>query len=146
MDEVKTEAPEQINEDVEITNSEEKNCENYETEKEKKYNCLECDKSFSKRRILKEHKKIHIEKQPCRFTCIICQKEFLTSIELKVHIGTHTGDKPFSCEECGKSFKQGSALLMHKRCHTGEKPYQCEECGRSKENKWQTKGNQRGNK
>ncbi|WP_330925760.1 C2H2-type zinc finger protein [Candidatus Sororendozoicomonas aggregata] len=62
--------------------------------------------------------------------CGYCGSRFETSYKLKIHIRTHTGDKPHRCKSCGRGFAQQSALTVHIRTHTGEKPHKCDTCGK----------------
>ena len=39
-------------------------------------------------------------------------------------------NKIFYCNQCPKSFKKGSILKIHLRSHTGERPYRCEICSK----------------
>lgn len=57
--------------------------------------------------------------------CKICG-EFKTNI--RRHLRTHSGYKPFNCKTCGKSFIDSGKLKKHQVTHTGNKPYHCKIC------------------
>ncbi|KAI1303065.1 Transcription factor Sp5 [Halotydeus destructor] len=70
--------------------------------------------------------------RPKRFRCPHCHIAFSNNGQLKGHIRTHTGERPFVCEHsnCGKTFTRNEELTRHRRIHTGIRPYSCSVCGK----------------
>ena len=51
------------------------------------------------------------------FECPYCFKRSESSSDMKKHIRTHTGEKPYSCEYCPKRFSDNSNCRKHiKQC------------------------------
>ncbi|KAK6024350.1 zinc finger, C2H2 type [Ostertagia ostertagi] len=64
-----------------------------------------------------------------RFVAKQCNREFARSENLKIHVRTHTKEKPFPCPHagCDKTFANSSDRKKHMHVHTSEKPYECKE-------------------
>ncbi|KAG1734709.1 uncharacterized protein EDB91DRAFT_583787 [Suillus paluster] len=54
-----------------------------------------------------------------KYECDYCGKGFTRPSSLKIHLNSHTGEKPFTCtfEGCGRSFSVLSNMRRHARVH-----------------------------
>jgi KRAB domain-containing zinc finger protein len=65
-------------------------------------------------------------------TCIFCNRICSTFGNLKRHMFTHTGERPFSCSLCGKGFIRKNRLFEHiSSVHQGQRPYTCDICSKA---------------
>nr|XP_053628251.1 zinc finger and BTB domain-containing protein 7A-like isoform X6 [Cherax quadricarinatus] len=60
--------------------------------------------------------------------CPFCSYITNRSHRLKMHIRTHTGERPFACSHCSYQASTKDRMKIHLRTHTGEKPYICPHC------------------
>ncbi|EFA02218.1 zinc finger protein 69 homolog B [Tribolium castaneum] len=89
------------------------------------YTCEICEKTFKVKAEYKRHLKTHIDPEIGKVMCTICGKRVR---DMKKHMHSHTGERPYMCVYCCKGFTSTYSLKVHTRQHTNEKPYVCEHC------------------
>lgn len=91
-----------------------------------RFRCPTCHKEFAYNSTFKVHMRTHTDERP--FECSTCGKRFRQLPHLQDHERIHSGLRPFCCWICGKSFSVAARLTEHARTHSGEKPYPCPHC------------------
>ena len=81
----------------------------------KPISCSKCGKSFTSRKNLNTHERIHTGEKP--FCCSKCDKKFSQATHLKTHERIHTDEKPFCCSKCDYKCTTSSSLKTHERIH-----------------------------
>ncbi|CAH2085856.1 unnamed protein product [Euphydryas editha] len=78
---------------------------------------------------LRAHLLTHSGKRP--YHCIICNKAFTTKWNLKLHRWTHLSRsaKPFKCNLCKGAFIRHTDYVSHMNAHKSVRPYTCNYCG-----------------
>ncbi|KAK1490969.1 hypothetical protein CTAM01_10462 [Colletotrichum tamarilloi] len=56
--------------------------------------------------------------ETAKFPCKMCGKCFTRNINLKGHMRSHFGERPFACPNCGKAFARLNDCKRHERIHT----------------------------
>ncbi|XP_078137651.1 uncharacterized protein LOC144537701 [Sander vitreus] len=98
-------------------------------EKEGRFSCPDCKKSFKFQSLLKAHQRIHTGEQP--FLCSQCGRRFSFKQSLERHKQTHKSGRRYECLICGEFFKSLVAQREHKSTHMKNGEYVCSECGRA---------------
>ena len=98
---------------------------------EKRHKCPMCLKTYSKSSNLKKHMQTHVGKRPYKCSWGLCSSSYIYSGDLTKHRHEHTGDKPFRCHSCERSFSMSNHLVNHQKLHTPEKVTDKTSCLRS---------------
>ncbi|XP_053385515.1 uncharacterized protein LOC128550456 [Mercenaria mercenaria] len=97
------------------------------------YLCNKCPKRFSIYSSLKRHESInHVDSNKVQrnFMCSECGRCFTAKDSLRVHMFTHTGERPYKCSVCTASYMQSGHLRRHvKVTHEGKLNYKCQYSG-----------------
>ncbi|XP_071943462.1 uncharacterized protein [Antedon mediterranea] len=94
-----------------------------------------CDKTFTTTSALGSHQRIH-ERDDHSFPCLVegCGKVYEKSCRLRLHMMSHTGERPYKCtfDGCQWAFTCIQKLKRHLVRHTGERKYMCNQEGCNK--------------
>lgn len=121
--------------ETEIDNPNSKKCK----EGENLYPCKECDKSYTRRDVLRKHIRTkHIEVWPSQtvFNCTECEKVYGRQDCLRKHIRKkhlkpiNRKFEMFRCLQCKNTYSSRDKLTRHQIQHTAfdGKPFECAEC------------------
>lgn len=74
--------------------------------------CEQCNKTFSRSWLLKNHQRVHTGERP--YKCVFCEKAFADKSNLRQHQKIHTTtEKLFQCGICQRTFAQRRYLMKH---------------------------------
>ncbi|XP_057661601.1 zinc finger protein 182-like isoform X47 [Diorhabda carinulata] len=68
-------------------------------------------------------------------TCDLCKKTFKHNSRLKLHLLSHTTNRPFSCDLCNKTFKRKHDVSVHLRVHEVIATLDCDICSKKLKSK-----------
>ncbi|TPX63660.1 hypothetical protein SpCBS45565_g06445 [Spizellomyces sp. 'palustris'] len=69
-----------------------------------------------------------VGKRDMKYMCQTCSRVFTRLYNLKSHIRSHQGLRPFKCKFCSASFTRNHDLNRHERTHADVKPFTCPVC------------------
>ena len=52
-----------------------------------------------------------------KIICLFCSRKFWSAEDLRRHVRTHTGERPYSCDICSRRFTLKHSMLRHKKKH-----------------------------
>lgn len=93
------------------------------------HNCNVCSKIFDSKKKLTRHLKTHTLTSDYKCEYEQCTKSYKSQDALKIHMFSHTGERPFCCNICEKSFKTKHILQIHIQTHNKPK-IKCEQCNK----------------
>lgn len=97
---------------------------------ERPYTCLICNKDFTTKWNLKLHKWTHASRTSKPFKCELCKGAFIRESDYVAHMNSHKSIKPYTCNYCGAQFIRKYNCQRHVKEHEKSKNYSCQVCGK----------------
>ena len=91
----------------------------------KKHKKLPCPECDCSVNNLKEHMRTHTGEKPYKCEYPGCDHQFRTKCNLYEHMKIHTNERQFECIICNRRFIRSQTLNDHIKRHLGEKPFKC---------------------
>ncbi|XP_050294397.1 uncharacterized protein LOC126734718 [Anthonomus grandis grandis] len=98
---------------------------------QKPFHCSICNKNFTTKWNLKLHKWTHSSRTQKPFKCEQCKGAFIRENDYISHMNSHKSLRPYTCNYCGARFIRKYNCLRHVKEHENEKTYNCNLCGKS---------------
>ena len=95
------------------------------------YACLICNKDFTTKWNLKLHKWTHASRVSKPFKCDQCKGAFIRESDYIAHMNSHKSIRPYTCNHCGAQFIRKYNCQRHVKEHENEKMFSCKVCGKS---------------
>lgn len=94
------------------------------------YACLICNKDFTTKWNLKLHKWTHASRVSKPFKCDQCKGAFIRESDYTAHMNSHKSIRPYTCNYCGAQFIRKYNCQRHVKEHENEKMFNCKVCGK----------------
>ena len=65
------------------------------------------------------------QQQKKSIACNLCSKTFTRPSSMRIHLRTHTDERPHVCGVCGKAFTRRGDCARHESAHSGDKKFIC---------------------
>lgn len=95
------------------------------------YACLICNKDFTTKWNLKLHKWTHASRTSKPYKCDQCKGAFIRETDYIAHMNSHRSVKPYTCNYCGAQFIRKYNCQRHVKEHEKGKSFSCQVCGKS---------------
>lgn len=95
------------------------------------FTCNVCNKDFTTKWNLKLHKWTHAARAAKPYKCDLCKGAFIRETDFIAHMNSHKSVRPYTCNHCGAQFIRKYNCQRHVKEHEKAKTFACQVCGKS---------------